>query len=763
MDIRLARRFALLAALLPASLWAAVDAPDHVLYGNVTVFGAPAPYGTVVEVRANPAGHTLARYVLGRDTRLGAQFALRIPMDVVDPRRDGRARTGDPVQVFVGGQLAAETAVGAEGVAVRLDLDPQAMGAGPGVTVADQARFEGQSGSAALRFPVALNTTSELPVSVEWQTQPGTATGGVACGPGVDYVTDSGTAVIPAGQLEGLIDVQICGDTVVEPDEQFNVLLTRVVNGVAARTTIVGTILDDDNIPAIRIAPVRVAEPASGTAAMEFTARLSRSTTVEVRFNWATQALEAQSGSDFVAASGVAVIPAGEVEARFSVQVLADGTVEPPERLRIALSNPQQASLAEPTAYGTIIDPGHTPVIEHEFAFDDTTAGIPALVNPSDIELSPEGLHAYVASETGDAVLLFNRDAQGALTFVRSYTSATAGFADARLDGARDLQLSADGLTLYVAAHNSHAINVLRRAPDTGELVFAQVQHDGQTDAQAAGGTVRGLNGATALALSPDGAHLYAVAAGGNAVSVFARDAADGRLRFLEAETQGADDPTDAGPAVVALDRPSGLALSRDGRQLYVASRLGDALLVFDRTDSSADAAFGRLSFRTAHRDGLLGIEGLDGAFALAVSPDDRHVYVASEADSAVVLFDRAADGALTRRTQWTRGDLHLPGLGGARAIRLSDDGRELYVAGFGDHSLTVFRRSTDPGAGQGLLTPLQSVFDGDGANTLMAGPIAVALSPDGRSVYVAANQDNAIVRFGRVAVTRIIFNDGFD
>jgi DNA-binding beta-propeller fold protein YncE len=751
--------------LLPLLATAAVEAPDHVLYGNVSIFGAPAPYGTIVEVRSNPGGESMARYVLGRDARLGSQFALRIPMDVVDPRRPGYARQGDPVQVFVGPQLAAETSVGAEGFAVRLDLDPQNMGSGPGVTVASAMMFEGNAGTSPLVFPISMNTTSGDPVQVEWSTLSDTATGGVSCQSGVDFVTDTGMSEIAPGDLTGSIQVLVCGDVEVEVDERFTLSITRVVNGVAAQTQIVGTILDDDNIPQIVIDPARVGEPSSGSVPMTFIARLSRTSTADVQFAWAAQNLEATAGSDFVSANGVLVIPAGEVEGIVSVQVLADAPIEPPERLQLVLSNPLRASLAQTTVPGTITDPRHTPVIEREDDSLGGPGGVTALVQPSDIVVSPDGAQLYAVSESGDAVLQFQRDEVGALSFVRSYTGAMPDFEAAKLDGPRDIELSADGRFVYVAARNSNAINVFGRDAANGDLSLVQVLSNNQADASAAGGTVRGLNGAAALALTPDGAHLYAVAGIGNTLATFARNTDTGQLVFVEVETNGIDDPSDAGAAVVALERPSGLAVSRDGGQVYVASRFGNALLVFGRDSDSQSEGYGRLVYRTSHRDGLLGIEGLGGAFALAVSPDDKHVYVASESDNALVLFDRASDGSLTRRKQWTKGDLRLPGLGGAQAIQISEDGKEIYVAGFADHSLTVFRRVTVDSASSvaGDLSPLQSVFDGDGDNQDMAGPVAIAISPEQRNVYVAANLDNAIVRFGRLAATTTLFGSGFE
>ena len=169
MNASLSRVFALL-MLLSGSTHAAIDAPDHIIYGNVTIFGAPATFGTVIELRSHPAGEALARYELGSDAALGAQFALRIPMDTVDPRRPGYARPGDPVRIFVGTQIAAETSVGAEGVAVRLDLDPQNMGTGPSVIVASASKFEGLNQPSLLNFAVSMNTTSTDVVQVEWST-----------------------------------------------------------------------------------------------------------------------------------------------------------------------------------------------------------------------------------------------------------------------------------------------------------------------------------------------------------------------------------------------------------------------------------------------------------------------------------------------------------------------------------------------------------------------------------------------------------------
>jgi DNA-binding beta-propeller fold protein YncE len=212
---------------------------------------------------------------------------------------------------------------------------------------------------------------------------------------------------------------------------------------------------------------------------------------------------------------------------------------------------------------------------------------------------------------------------------------------------------------------------------------------------------------------------------------------------------------------VLGLERPAGLTVSADGSQVYVAARFGNAVVVFDRQSDAAEPRFGELSFRTAYRNGLLGVSGIAGASDLVLSPDGAQLYVAAEADNGVVRFDRAGDGSLTWRRRFSRGDAGLPGMAGPQSISLSPDGTELYVAGFGDSSLTIFERLVT-GDTAGTLRPLQTLFDEEGAVFNMGGPVAVVPSADDRQVYVVASTDSSIVVFRRLQSERI-FSDGFE
>jgi len=68
----------------------------------------------------------------------------------------------------------------------------------------------------------------------------GTATGGPACGTGVDYVNTPQNATFDPGELTESVSIQLCGDSLVEGTETVNLLLT-------GSNTLAGEAPDQDN------------------------------------------------------------------------------------------------------------------------------------------------------------------------------------------------------------------------------------------------------------------------------------------------------------------------------------------------------------------------------------------------------------------------------------------------------------------------------------------------------------------------------------
>src|SRR3989442_5281 len=127
-----------------------------------------------------------------------------------------------------------------------------------------------------------------------------------------------------------------------------------------------------------------------------------------------------------------------------------------------------------------------------------------------------------------------------------------------------------------VAGRNDNAIAVFQRDVASGMLTFVEVQRSGT-------GGVEGLLGAKSVAVSPDGAHVYAAGSLDDAVAVFGRDATTGKLTFVEAQREGAN-------GVTGLAGALAVTLSPDGANLYVPGPTPDPPAVFPRDAATRTA-----------------------------------------------------------------------------------------------------------------------------------------------------------------------------
>ncbi len=256
-----------------------------------------------------------------------------------------------------------------------------------------------------------------------------------------------------------------------------------------------------------------------------------------------------------------------------------------------------------------------------------------------------------------------------------------------------------------------------------------------QRDAAAASG----LDGPRAVAVSPDGAHVYVASFDDDSVAGFRRDAEDGRVTPLGARFDGVD-------GIDGLNGARGIALSPDGAHVYLAGARDDAVTVFER-----DGASGALTFVQRRKNGASVLDSLNGARAVAVSPDGKHVYVGADPAAAVATFARdPATGALTFVARVKEGEGGVSGVRGPYALALSPDGASLYVASFDDDAVAAFAR--DPATG--ALTFLGRVTDGENGAEGLDGVRALAVAPDGAHVYAAAELARAVVILARDPVT---------
>ena len=273
---------------------------------------------------------------------------------------------------------------------------------------------------------------------------------------------------------------------------------------------------------------------------------------------------------------------------------------------------------------------------------------------------------ADAAAATGD--LLQKPGAAGCLSVI--------GFCERghALDGAQSITVSPDGQSAYVVADNSDAVAVFDRAGD-GTLI----QKRGRAGCISNTGAGRCRDGTAldaqafdgaslSVAVSPDGKSAYVASRISEAVAVFDRTS-NGRL-IQKPEPVGCISEDGAGPCIdgTALDIANSVAVSPDGLSVYVTSRLSNAVAVFDRATNGTLAQ--KPGTAGCIRDGASGrrcVAGaaLAGASSVAVSPDGLSVYVTSDDSNAVAVFDREPN---QRRRSRRRGSSAHPSLSTLRS-----------------------------------------------------------------------------------------------
>jgi hypothetical protein len=258
-------------------------------------------------------------------------------------------------------------------------------------------------------------------------------------------------------------------------------------------------------------------------------------------------------------------------------------------------------------------------------------------------------------------------------------------------------------------------------------------------------GTDSGLSTPLGVATSADGKSVYAAAWNDDAVARFKR-ARSGALTYkgcitgdslagpvsgggsgaCKAVTHASTNGTDSG-----LDGPRGIAVSGDGKSVYLLSESDDAISRFRRARSGALTYKGCITGETesgpatgggsgacrsiphASTNGVA--SGFDRLRAAVVSADGRSVYALAGSDDAVARFKRARSGALTYKGC------------------ITGDKNAGPVSGGGSGACKAIPHASTFGAASGLDSPEQLVAAGNG-----------------RSVYVVTQLGDDVARFSR-------------
>jgi 6-phosphogluconolactonase (cycloisomerase 2 family) len=313
------------------------------------------------------------------------------------------------------------------------------------------------------------------------------------------------------------------------------------------------------------------------------------------------------------------------------------------------------------------------------------------------VALSPDGRHLYAVSSISGSVTAFARDTKtGSLTQLRGAAGCVRPGGDGGcasgvgLAGATAMVIAPDGRSLYVAGKEANAVASFSIDPVGGALLQlggkgACVRGGDDPGACLDG---RALLGADALAISPDGAIVYAAAKDVDAVAVLQRDPTTGALSQQAGLTGCIRLSGGLGCATArSLAQPSALVIAPGGRDLYVASGSGNAISVLQR-----DTATGLL-IQPAGTAGCIG-QGiadctaaplLTAPAALAMGPDGSSLTVATAGDGTLITLHRDTTSGLLAAVPAPSGCISTTAAGGCQALGVLGPATSMAIAPAGD------------------------------------------------------------------------------
>lgn len=390
------------------------------------------------------------------------------------------------------------------------------------------------------------------------------------------------------------------------------------------------------------------------------------------------------------------------------------------------------------------------------------------------IAVSPDGRNVYVASSGSDAIAIFTRDRKSG---VLRQGLSRKGCVSARgiggcgiavgLDQPNSVAVSPDGRSVYATSRAANSLTAFRRNPRNGALYQLPPERGGCSSALPIPGCLAGRALVTpdVVVVSPDGRNVYVGAFFGNSVASFARDATTGGLNQLAGAAGCIAEATAGCAAGIALKSVEGLAISGDGASVYAAAALSSAVVELSRDPASgalAQAGDGSGCLVQAALSGCTLGRELAGANAVAVSPDDGNLYVTSLLSNSVTAFDRSStSGALTQK-EATNGCLIFlrsagcsfgRALAAPEGVAVSPDGRNVYLASFRTGAINVLDRRAKGGAVRqkpGASGCLATRVSGCAPARALKGVSSIVVSPDGRHLYSTAYKSDAVGIFRR-------------
>jgi hypothetical protein len=293
------------------------------------------------------------------------------------------------------------------------------------ISSTDANKPEGNSGNTPFTFTFTRAGNTSIATTASWSVT------GSALNPvdAADFggALPTGTVTFAIGEPTKDITVNVNGDNVSEPNENFSVTLsTPSAPATITTATAAGTIQDDDNSTlAISADPSATAtEGNSGTKAFTFTVTRSGNTSGTWTAAWSVTGTGTNPANavDFggTLPTGTVSFAANEITKVIAVNVSGDSDVEPDENFTVTLANPSGAAITTANATGTIQNDDTLPNSGTKaFTFTVTRSGDTSGSSTSDWTVAGSGANPANANDFGGTF------PTGTVNFAANETSKT--------------------------------------------------------------------------------------------------------------------------------------------------------------------------------------------------------------------------------------------------------------------------------------------------------------------------------------------------
>jgi 6-phosphogluconolactonase (cycloisomerase 2 family) len=312
-----------------------------------------------------------------------------------------------------------------------------------------------------------------------------------------------------------------------------------------------------------------------------------------------------------------------------------------------------------------------------KYRFRDIT-GENTSYGTNDVAISPDGGHVYAVNSDDSSIFLFDRhQITGELQFKKTFVGR---------DAPADIYLTADGRHLISANYGKNELRVFSRTSDPNSDEYGDISHIQSLKA----GT--GAHGASSVTGSPDNDKYIYATSGTNNLFVVLEWKDDDTLEIFQT-FQHNNSPSNPGD-VNGLQNPRTVAVSPDGRDIYVGTGGGHNVIWFRRNEETD-----KLSLQQVYKPGEAKLEQVT---SVVVSPGGNHVFATGRDSKTIAVFRRdLLSGALDYKYSL---DNAATGLVKPGFIVVSGDNQHVYVTDYtSGKNVVVLERDVAPGGAQSV------------------------------------------------------------